>query len=385
MYTIDPALFIGNRRRLRQWLKPGQAVLLRAGKPVRRSGDTDYPFRQRSDFFWATGIDQSDSALIVTPDQELLFIRETSQYEQVWLGPRLSAEEARAISGVETVKLLDQLDKFSKQLHAKAPRRQLMASLRAIKHPLEVDLIKRAVQATKAGFEASLAKLNPGVAEYELEAELIHQFRRHGASGVAYEPIVASGANGCILHYVENDQVCRGGELVLIDAGAEYSNYAADITRVWPVNGRFSKRQHDVYESVWRVQKEAMKLLVPGAKLREYERQVGEMMTEELIKLKLLTSDQVNSQDPKRPLYRKYYMHGTSHFLGLDVHDVGDYAKPLASGMVLTCEPGIYIKDEGIGVRLEDDILITEQGPVNLSADIPIDPDEIEESMAASK
>ncbi|HSH31930.1 MAG TPA: aminopeptidase P N-terminal domain-containing protein [Candidatus Saccharimonadales bacterium] len=376
---IDPILFIDHRQRLRQWLKPGQAVMLRAAKLMRRSGDTDYPFRQNSDFFWATGIDQPDSAVILASDQEMLFIREATEFEVTWIGPRLSAEQASAISGIKTVKPLDQFERYRKELKAKAPRRALIDQLRAIKDPIEIDLMKRAIEITKDGFTAALRATKPGAKEYQLEAELMHQFGCHGTS-YAYESIVASGANANILHYITNNQKLRDGDLVLIDAGAEYANYAADITRVWPVSGQFSKRQRAIYEAVLRIQRASIDFLRPGVSLLDFELNMAELMTEEMIGLHLFTQTDVKNQDPKKPLIRRYWPHA-SHFLGLDVHDVGDRSKPLKPGMVLTCEPGIYIKAEGIGIRLEDDILITAEGPLNLSAAIPIDPDEIEALM----
>ncbi len=385
--SINPKLFIVNRQALRAGIAPGQAIIMKSNATPVRTGDTSYPFRQDSNFFWATGIDQPDSALILTRSKEYLFIRETNEYEKVWMGARLESDQAISISGIKTVYPLAKLDQFKHELKAKTPRPALWKALRSVKSPIEVELLQRSIEITKAGFSAALLQLKPGVKEYQLEAELTHQYILQGASGPAYETIVAGGANACYLHYTKNNQALKDGQLVLIDAGAEYANYAADVTRVWPVGGRFSQRQRQIYQAVWRIQTEAIKLLAPGVFLKEYEKKVGEIMTEELVRLRLLgeNAPELVSNGNRTPAYREFYMHGTSHFLGLDVHDAGDYYQPLAAGMVVTCEPGIYIKEEGIGIRLEDDILITKKGSTNLSASIPIDPDEIESLLAKRK
>ena len=256
-----------------------------------------------------------------------------------------------------------------------------MHKLRAVKSQLEVDLITNACSITDKTFRRLLGFIKPGVWEFEIEAEIYHEFLRNRSRGPAFETIVASGADSCTLHYVKNDKQCRNGELVLIDFGAEYANYAADVTRTIPVGGRFSKRQKQVYNAVLKVQKAAIELLTPGKTFDEYSKEVGQIMEAELIRLGLLNSDEVKKQSPDQPLYKKYFPHGTSHHLGLDVHDYGDKYRKFEPGMVLTCEPGIYIRDEAIGIRIENDILITEDGPVDLTENIPREAEEIEELM----
>jgi Xaa-Pro aminopeptidase len=257
----------------------------------------------------------------------------------------------------------------------------ILADLRQIKSEIELALIREACRITELGFRRILSFVRPGVAEYEIEAECIHEFVRNRATGFAYLPIIASGAGSCVLHYIENDQVCEDGDVLLLDLGAEYANYAADLTRTIPINGRFSDRQRDVYQAVLRVQRHAVSLLQPGTKLKEYQEEVARVVEEELIRLKLFTRADVEAQDQAHPLYKRYFMHGTTHHLGLDVHDVGSGSRPLEPGMVVTCEPGIYIREEKLGVRLENDILITADGNIDLMAGIPIEPDEVEDLM----
>ena len=267
-------------------------------------------------------------------------------------------------------------------LHKYERAAPIMHQLRAIKSDIELDLIKKAVNITEKGFKRILGFIKPGVMEYEIEAELSHEFLRNRSAGFAYTPIVASGSNACVLHYIDNNKKCRDGEIILMDFGAEYGNYTSDMTRCVPVNGKFTKRQKDVYNAVLRVMRGAVKMLVPGTYLKNYHKNVGKLMEAELIKLGLLKADKVKKQNKEKPLYKKYFMHGTSHFLGLDVHDVGLWTKPIKAGMVFTCEPGIYIKKENLGIRLENDILVTKNGPVDLMANIPVEAEEIEELMA---
>ncbi|HNI33613.1 MAG TPA: M24B family metallopeptidase, partial [Chitinophagales bacterium] len=257
----------------------------------------------------------------------------------------------------------------------------IMAKLRSVKHPLEIDTIKHACNITRDAFKRVLQFMKAGVMEYEVEAEIIHEFIRQRATGHAYTPIIASGASACVLHYIENNRACNDGDLVLMDFGAEYANYAADLTRTIPANGKFTQRQKDVYNAVLRVMKQAKTMLKPGVILADYNKEVGQIMEAELIGLGLLDKDAVAKQDKENPLYKKYFMHGTSHFLGIDVHDIGNRYAPMQAGNVFTCEPGIYIPEEKLGIRIENDILITEDGIIDLMADIPIEVEEIEDLM----
>ncbi|TAH12872.1 MAG: Xaa-Pro dipeptidase, partial [Runella slithyformis] len=257
----------------------------------------------------------------------------------------------------------------------------LMHQVRALKQPQEVALLQRAVDITKDGFVRVLKMVKPGVAEYEIEAEFIHEFLRQRSKGFAYTPIIASGKNACVLHYIENNKICQDGDVLLLDVAAEYANYNADLTRSIPVNGRFTTRQRAVYDAVLRVMKAATAMLVVGNVWDEYHKEVGKIMESELLGLGLISTQDIANQDPDWPAYKKYFMHGTSHFLGLDVHDVGNKYRRFEAGMVFTCEPGIYIREEGLGIRLEDDILITESGNVNLMAHIPVEAEEIEDIM----
>jgi Xaa-Pro aminopeptidase len=301
------------------------------------------------------------------------------QAEYVYLNKN---EHARASTPVET-----RDDRFRKWCMEKYPLHEyrrvapLSTSLRAIKSTLEVELIQTACNITESGFRRVLEFVKPGVMEYEIEAEFLHEFIRSRSKGFAYEPIIASGFDSCVLHYVNNNKECLDGDILLMDVGAEYANYASDMTRCIPVNGKFTKRQKDVYNAVLRVMRESTNMLRPGTIHEEYHKEVGKIMESELIGLGLLDKHDVAKQDPKNPLYRKYFMHGTSHHLGLDVHDVEDRNRPFEAGMVLTCEPGIYIREESLGIRLENDILITESGPVDLMKNIPIEADEIEDLM----
>jgi Xaa-Pro aminopeptidase len=257
----------------------------------------------------------------------------------------------------------------------------IMAQLRAVKSEYEIKAMRTACDITRKAFERVLRFIKPGVMEYEIEAEIIHEFIRNRATGHAYNPIIASGKNACVLHYNENNRECKDGEVILLDFGAEYANYAADLTRSIPVNGKFTKRQREVYDAVLRVMRAATKMLVPGNYLEKYHAEVGKLMEEELLRLKLITAEDVKNQNPDWPAYKKYFMHGTSHFLGLDVHDIGNRYEPMRAGMVFTCEPGIYIPEEGLGIRIENNILLTENGPVDLMADIPVEAEEIEDIM----
>lgn len=428
-YLTPPhQLFIENRRRLTRGLKPGSLAVVQANDIYPTNADGVMGFVQNSDLYYLTGVDQEETVLVLFPDapdekmREMLFLRETSEQISIWEGEKLSKQHASERTGIP-VRSIHWLGEFDRLLrivlfqarrvylntneHARATvevesrdlrlvRRlqdefplhrfdrlaPLMHDLRVIKSRLEVDLIREAIRITNDGFHRVLRFVKPGVREYEIEAEMIHEFTRQGAQGFAFPPILASGKNACVLHYVTNNHVCHDGDLVLLDFGARQSNYNADLTRTIPVNGRYTKRQRAVYQAVLRVVRAATGMLRPGVILKEYQERVGAIMEEELIKLGLLKSAEVKKQDPDKPLYKKYFMHGTSHHLGLDVHDVGDTWRPVAPGMVFTVEPGIYIREEGIGVRIENDVLITKRGAVDLMEKVPVEIEEIEELMA---
>ncbi|WP_299825288.1 aminopeptidase P N-terminal domain-containing protein [uncultured Pontibacter sp.] len=422
---IAQELFVQNRRNLIKHLKPRSVAIFNSNDVMPTNADGTMPFRQNNDLFYLSGIDQEESILLLFPDsrdprlKEVLFVRETNDHILTWEGYKLTKQQAQDVSGIKTVLWTHEFNSF---LHALLPEAEyiylnsnehpravvevetrdarfmkwmmvnypvhkyervalIMHLLRAVKSEAEVALIKQACHITEKAFRRVLGFMRPGVMEYDVEAEIYHEFIRNRSKGPAYQPIIASGANACILHYVDNERECKAGDLVLMDFGAEYANYASDLTRTIPVNGKFTKRQREVYNAVLRVMKAATQMLVPGNTLGQYHKFVGTVMENELIQLGLLNENDVRHQDPQNPLYKKYFMHGTSHHLGLDVHDVGDKHRTFEEGMVFTCEPGIYIREEGIGVRLENDILVTINGPVDLMANIPLEADEIEQIM----
>jgi len=405
---ISSNLFIRNRSKLVKLL-PDRALALVCSNPQRsRNGDQFYPYRQHSDFFYLSGIFQQESVLIISSGGETLFIRRPDPKTQLWSGNLLSFEEALSLSGIKEVRWLDELEAFLEKkltdasllFQSKMPDaplydriaslypfternslEPLMSQLRMVKEPEEIEEIRKACSITRSAFYRVLNELKPGMYEYELEAELAAEFIRRSARGHAFEPIVASGTNALVLHYVENDKILRKDDLVLMDFGAELNNYAADCSRTLPVSGKFSRRQRELYDSVYKVFVQARDLMVPGVLMGDFHRQVGELWEEQHILLGLYTMEEARQKDLSEPLWKKYFMHGTSHSLGMDVHDPFDRAKPFAPGMVLTCEPGIYIQDEGVGIRLENDILISEKGPIDLMADIPIEAGEIEDLM----
>jgi len=423
---IDKKLFIENRKKFIPHLQKNSVAIFNSNDEMPRTGDGNFPFRQNSDLFWLTGIDQEQTVLIIAPDhplpeyREALFVRKTNEHIAIWEGHKYTKEEARAASGIQQVYWIDDLNailpviihhskniyinlnendrfasdvpyrdvRFAEELRAKYPNHNyersgpIMAKLRSVKSDLEVEQLSIACDITNKAFRRVLQFVRPGVMEYEIEAEVTHEFLYNRATGHGYTPIVASGANACVLHYIQNNNECKNGDVILLDFGAEYANYSADLTRSIPVNGKFTKRQKDVYNAVLRVMKAATKMLVIGNTIPKYHEEVGKIMEQELCGLGLLIAEDVKKQDPKQPLYKKYFMHGTSHFLGLDVHDIGNRYEPMQAGMVFTCEPGIYIPEENLGIRIENDILITEKGPVDLMAKIPIEADEIEELMA---
>ncbi|MFA6275478.1 MAG: aminopeptidase P family protein [Pedobacter sp.] len=424
---ISSSLFLMNRDNFINLLPDNAIAIFQSSDEFPRSGDQNFPFKQNPDLFYLSGIDQEQSILLLYPNcpnplyREVLFLRQTNDHIKVWEGHKYTKDQARATSGIKNIYWLDDFDnilhsiihyaeyvyinlnendryahsipyrdiRFIKELREKYPLHKyeraapLMRDLRAIKSEIEVELTQKACDITNDAFRRVLKFVKPNVFEYEIEAEIIHEFIKQAATGHAYNPIIASGNNANILHYTDNNQKCKDGELILMDFGAEYANYNADLTRTIPVNGKFTSRQKEVYNAVLHVMKEAKKLMVAGAIWNTYHEEVGEIMTEQLIKLKLISSSDVKNQSLTYPAYKKYFMHGTSHHLGIDVHDFASRYTPFAEGNILTCEPGIYIPEEGFGVRLENDILITKNGNLDLMANIPIEVDEIEDLMNA--
>jgi len=423
---IDSKLFTENRKRFIKHLKPNSLAVFNSNDIMPTNADGIMPFRQNNDLFYLSGVDQEESILLIFSEssnkkhREILFLKETNEEIAIWEGAKLTKDDACKVSGIKTVYWLNEFETVFKSLMSKCEgvylntnehlraktevetrdarfvkrckeqyplckyerSAPIMHQLRAIKSDIELELIKKAINITDKGFRRILGFIKPGVMEYEIEAELSHEFLRNRSNGFAYAPIIASGFNACVLHYIDTNQKCVDGDVILMDFGAEYANYASDLTRCVPVNGKFTKRQREVYNAVLRVMREAVKMLVPGKYLNDYHEKVGKLMETELIKLGLLKASEVKKQDKEKPLYKKYFMHGTSHFLGLDVHDVGLWTEPIKAGMVFTCEPGIYIREENLGIRLENDILVTNKGPVDLMAEIPIEADEIEKLMA---
>ena len=423
---ISSTLFIETRKKFIERMDGKSLAVFNSNDIYPISADSTMPFQQHRDIFYLSGVDQEESILVISPNsknpahKEVLFLKETNDHIAVWEGEKLDKKAAFEVSGIKTVYWLEQFDTIFKQMmcevdsiylntneHLRAnttvqtredrfvekvkidfPAHQvkrsapIMHSIRSIKHSIELELMQKACNITKSGINRLLGFVKPGVWEYEIEAELIHEFLINRSKGFAYTPIVASGKNACVLHYIENNQQCKDGDVILLDVGAEYANYASDLTRCIPVNGRFTARQKAVYNAVLHVKNEAQKLLVPGTMMNDYHKEVGAIMEAELIKLKLIDQTDIKNQNPDWPAYKKYFMHGTSHFIGLDTHDVGLWNEPIKAGMVFTCEPGIYIPAEGLGIRLEDDIVIQEKGePFNLMRDIPIEADEIESIM----
>ena len=411
LQALPAALFVRNRSRLASLLSPGAVALIRSGQRKLRNGDQNFPFRQHSDFFYITGINLEESVFVFAPDhsnpelREILFIKRPTPKFELWSGPITGPEESQSLSGIRNVRWLDELDSFLQLLigdetlvysdtenwgsrdarenlysrrTALAP---LLHSLRRIKQAEEVQEIQRAAAITRSAFFRVLKMLEPGLYEYQVEAEIIAEFIGKGAEGHAFEPIVASGKNALVLHYVKNKDLCREGDLLLMDFGAEANHYAADCSRTIPVSGRFTRRQRELYDAVLRVFRKARDLMVPGTLMDDFHLAVGDMWEEEHIALGLYSREDVSAHAGSDPLWKKFFMHGTSHSMGLDVHDPLDRSLPFEAGMVLSCEPAIYIPEEQVGIRLENDILITENGPVDLLEDIPMEADEIEELM----
>lgn len=423
---LPSELYVNNRQRLYAELPPRSVVILQANDVLPTNADGSMGFVQNSDLFYLGGIDQEETILVLFPDasdpkqREMLFVRETNELIAVWEGEKLSKETATAFSGISRVHWLQEFEtqfrlimcqadhvflnsnehpratiptetrehRFTKRCQQEYPLHDyrrlapLMHDLRCIKQPAELAPLNEAIRITSDGFNRLLKFVKPGVHEFEIEAELAHEFIRQRARGFAYTPIIGSGANACVLHYITNHCECQDGEMLLLDVAANYGNYNADLTRTIPVNGKFTLRQRQVYDAVLCVFKKCCEMLRPGVIIREYQEEVGQLMTTELIGLGLLNAEDVAKQDPEKPLYKKYFPHGTSHHLGIDVHDVGHTWKPIQPGMVFTVEPGIYIREESLGIRLENNILIGEHENTDLMAGIPIEADEIEALMS---
>ncbi len=423
---IDSSLFIHNRKQFTTQLQPNSLAIFNSNDIFSTSADSTLPFVQHRDIFYLSGVDQEESILLLFPDssnenmREILFLKETSKTIAIWEGEKLTKKAAFETSGIKTVFWLDQFerilgqlmveatqvylnvnihtrantemetreDRFIKWFKNKFPAHQynqsapILHSIRAIKHPIELELMQKACNITEKGVRRILPFIKPGVMEYNIEAELMHEFLNSRSKGFAYTPIVASGKNACVLHYIENNKVCNDGDVILMDFGAEYANYCSDLTRSVPVSGKFTERQKAVYNAVLHVKNEATKLLVPGVNLHEYHKEVGLIMQDQLVQLGLIDQTDIKNQEASWPAYKKYFMHGTSHFIGLDTHDVGHWHEPIKENMVFTVEPGIYIPEENLGIRLEDDVVVQKQGvPFNLMKNIPIEAEEIEELM----
>ncbi len=425
---IDRQLFIKNRKNFAKFMQPKSLAVFNSNDIYPVSADSTLPFAQQRDIFYLSGVDQEESVLVLFPDcpkakhREILFLKETNAHIAVWEGEKLTKDKAFETSGIKTVYWLQDLekvlfelmtqadtvyintnehyranvetetreDRFTKWLKAKYPAHGVAKSnpilqrLRSVKDPIELAIMQQACAITEKGFRRILDFVKPGVWEYNIEAEFMHEFLNNRSKGFAYTPIIASGTNANVLHYIENNQQCKAGDLILLDVGAEYANYSSDMSRTIPVSGKFTDRQKQVYNAVNRVKNEATKLLVPGALWEDYHVEVGKLMTSELLGLGLLDKADVQNENPDWPAYKTYFMHGTSHHIGLDTHDYGLLHEPMQANMVFTVEPGIYIPDEGFGIRLEDDVVIQESGePVNLMRNIPIEAEEIEALMNA--
>ncbi|MDG1930160.1 MAG: aminopeptidase P family protein [Flavobacteriaceae bacterium] len=423
-YTRLPsAVFTKHRQRFMAKLKPNSIAVFNSNDIYPISADSTLPFEQHRDLFYLTGIDQEETILILCPDakdpkqREMVFVRETNAHIAVWEGHKLTKNEATTVTGIDNVQWTTDFevsflelakqaqniyintnehyrakvetqtreDRFIEWCKQQFPKKNyeksnvILQGLRSIKDPEEITHIQQACDITEKGFRRILGFVSPGVWEFEIEAEFSHEFLSNRSKGFAYTPIIASGANSNVLHYIENSQQCQAGELILMDVGAEYGNYASDMTRTIPVSGQFTPRQRAVYKAVLKVKDEATKLLIPGVLWKDYHVEVGKLMNSALVDINLLTKKEISDN---AEAYKKYFMHGTSHHLGLDTHDYGLLDEPMQANMVFTVEPGIYIPDEGFGIRLEDDVVVQATGaPVNLMANIPIDPDEIEALM----
>ena len=422
---LPKELYQRNRSKFAAKLAKKSVAIFNSNDIMPTNADGTMRFRQNNDLFYLTGIDQEETILLLAPDcpnptmREVLFLRETSELIAIWEGHKYTKEEAETASGIKNIQWLANFDqvlntvvalsekiylntnehlragivvetrdaKFIKSCKEKYPLHQyersapIMHDLRGEKEQEEIDQLQIACDITEKGFRRVLSFVKPGVTEYEIEAEYLHEFVRNRSKGFAYEPIIASGASACVLHYIENSKGCLDGELLLMDVAAEYGNYNADMTRTIPVNGRFNPRQRAVYDAVLRAKRAAMNLLNPGINIQDYHQEVGLIMQGELVGLGLIDQTDIKNQDPNWPAFKKYFMHGTSHHLGLDVHDVGTMHFPITPGMVFTVEPGIYIPEEGFGIRLENNVVIQQNGIFDLMRNIPIEAEEIEELM----
>ncbi len=425
-HQIDSQLFIKNRAKFTSQMKPNSVAVFNSNDLYPVSADSHLPFAQHRDILYLSGVDQEESILLLFPDapyknlKEILFLKETNEHIAVWEGEKLTKDRAFEVSGIKTVIWLQDFHKTLKEVmtysetmyintnehyravietetrearfvkwwketypaHQVAKSNPILQRIRSIKESEEIDLIQNACNITEKGYRRLLSFVKPNVMEYEIEAEFAHEFLRNRSKGFAYTPIIASGNNANVLHYIENNQQCKAGDLVLLDVGAEYANYSSDMTRMIPVSGRFTDRQKAVYNAVLNVKNEATKMLVPGTLWKQYHIEVGKIMTSELLGLGLIDKADVQNENSEWPAYKKYFMHGTSHHLGMDTHDYGLLHEPMKPNMIFTVEPGIYIPAEGFGIRLEDDVVIQEKGePFNLMKNIPIEVDEIESLM----
>ena len=425
-HQIDSQLFVKNRAKFTVQMKPNAVAVFNSNDIYPVSADSHLPFAQHRDILYLSGVDQEESILLLFPDapydnlKEILFLKETNEHIAIWEGEKLTKDRAFEVSGIKTVFWLQDFHKTLKEVmaysetiyintnehyravietetrearfvkwwkenypaHQVAKSNPILQRIRSIKESEEIDLIQKACDITEKGFRRLLSFVKPNVMEYEIEAEFAHEFLRNRSKGFAYTPIIASGNNANVLHYIENNQQCKVGDLVLLDVGAEYANYSSDMTRMIPVSGRFSDRQKAVYQAVLNVKNEATKMIVPGTLWKQYHIEVGKIMTSELLGLGLIDKADVQNEDPEKPAYKKYFMHGTSHHLGMDTHDYGLLHEPMKPNMIFTVEPGIYIPAEGFGIRLEDDVVVQEKGePFNLMRNIPIEVEEIESLM----
>jgi len=425
-HPINNQLFIKNRAKFTAQMKSKSLAIFNSNDTFTTGADSTLPFEQHSDIFYLSGADQEESILLLFPDaidenhREILFLTETSKLIEIWYGAKYSKEEAQEVSGIKTIYWLSEFnkvffdlmteaesvyfntnehyrqavelesreDRFIKKCKADFPAHkweksnQILQEIRGVKEPEELEILQTACDLTNKGFRRVLPFVKPGIMEYEIEAEFMHEFLRNRSKGFAYTPIIASGYSACVLHYIENNKECKDGDMLLMDVGAEYANYSSDMTRTIPVNGRFTDRQKAIYNAVLRVKNEATKMLSPGVLWAEYQKEVGKIMSSELLDLGLIDKTDIQNEDPNWPAYKKYFMHGTSHHMGLDTHDYGQLKLPMKANMVFTVEPGIYIPEENMGIRIEDDVVVQETGlPINLMKNIPIEIEEIEDLM----
>ncbi|HEY9222167.1 MAG TPA: aminopeptidase P family protein [Lutibacter sp.] len=425
-HPINNQLFIKNRAKFTAQMKPKSIAIFNSNDIFTTGADSTLPFEQHSDLLYLSGADQEESVLLLFPDainenhREILFLTETNEHIAIWYGAKYSKEEATKVSGIKTIYWLSEFEKvffdlmteadtiyfntnehyrqsvelesrearFIKKCKADYPAHKqeksnrILQEIRGTKEPEEIEIIQNACNITEKGFRRILPFVKPGIMEFEIEAEFMHEFLKNRANGFAYTPIIASGYSACVLHYIENNKECKDGDMLLLDVGADYANYSSDMTRTIPVNGRFTDRQKAIYSAVLRVKNEATKMLTPGVLWAEYNKEVGHLMTSELLGLKLIDKTDVKNENPDWPAYKKYFMHGASHHMGLDTHDYGALKTPMKAGMVFTVEPGIYIPEEKMGIRIEDDVVIQKTGmPFNLMRNIPIEIEEIEELM----